>query len=57
MQAGSGLDELFIFDTALSADQVLSIYNSGVDSIPEPSALVLLGTGAVSMLIRRRRSE
>ena len=56
MQAGSGLDELFIFDTALSADQVLSIYNSGVDSIPEPSALVLLGTGAVSMLIRRRRS-
>jgi len=56
MQNGSGLDEMFFFSTALDASQVASIYNGGVDSIPEPSALVLLGTGAVSMLIRRRRS-
>lgn len=45
------LDEVMLFDRALTADQVRSLYTS----VPEPSALVAAGAVAIGAGLRRRR--
>lgn len=47
------IDEVAIYDYALSAPQVLAHYNAAV--IPEPSSLALLAFGMISMWLFRRR--
>ena len=46
------LDEVAIYDHALSAGEVSTIYTNG---IPEPSSLLLLGLAALPALRWRRR--
>ena len=53
--AGSSVGDLGIWNSALSADQVSSIYNS--EAVPEPSILALFGMGAIGMLITMRRKR
>ena len=49
-----GLDEISIWDQALDAGQIDSIFQNGVTSVPEPST-ALLGTLALAGLAMRRR--
>jgi hypothetical protein len=46
------LDEVAIYDTVLSANQVAAHYAAG--TIPEPATLSLLGLGAMAMLRRKK---
>ncbi|BCX48666.1 hypothetical protein HAHE_25740 [Haloferula helveola] len=46
------IDELYIFDEALTSTQVSSLFSS--NAVPEPSALVLLAFGGL-LIVRRRR--
>jgi len=46
------LDEVAIFDTALSAGQIEQLHTTGL--VPEPASLALLAGGALA-LVRRRR--
>ena len=48
------MDDVMIFNTELSSDEVRALYN--VQSVPEPSALSLLaiGLGGLAMMRRRR---
>ena len=54
------LDDLAVFDNALSAQDVSDIYQGGLNGqnvaqvIPEPSSLALIGLGAMGLLRRRR---
>jgi hypothetical protein len=55
MSAGQ-LDDVGIWDNALSASEIQNIYDNGVGSyVPEPSSALLLGLGGLSLLIKRRR--
>lgn len=52
----SGLmDEVAIFDHALSAADTASLYRSGVTGMPEPGTLALVGLGGVGLVLRRHR--
>ena len=52
-----GLDEISIWDEALDATQVNSIFENGVTSvIPEPSTTLLGALATAFLLARRRRS-
>lgn len=48
------LDEVALYDYALSAARVTAHYQVGV--VPEPAAVSLLGLGALGLLARRRRA-
>jgi len=48
------VDEVAIFDTALTADQINNIYTGTV--IPEPASLALLGLGSLLIAGRRRNA-
>jgi hypothetical protein len=47
------LDDVRIYDTALSAAEISELFTPAVAQIPEPSTLVLVGIGAVALLRRR----
>jgi trimeric autotransporter adhesin len=49
------LDNVGIWNTALSSDQVSQLY--ALQSVPEPSTYALFGIGAIGMLMARRRKE
>ena len=52
------IDEIGIWDRALSADEAAEVYgrgNNGLALIPEPGTATLLGFGAFGFLLRRRR--
>lgn len=49
------IDDLGIWDEALNASQINTIYTSGVDAVPEPTSLSLLGIAAFASLVKRRR--
>lgn len=52
------IDDVQIYDTALSASEISQIYNNPGVAIPEPGSLVLVlvgGLGVVTISIRRRR--
>ncbi len=53
------LDDIAIFDRALTAPQVNAVMNFGVSAftIPEPSSLVLLVMASLVVLLRRRRAR
>lgn len=46
------IDELYIFDEAISSEVVGSLFTS--NAVPEPTSLALLGLGGLCMLRRRR---
>ena len=48
------LDEVAMYDYALSADQVAAHYQAGI--VPEPTGLALLGVAGLGLLARRRRA-
>ena len=54
------IDDVALFDEALSASEVLAIYNGGLAGqnvaqvIPEPNSFALLGLGGLCVLRRRR---
>jgi hypothetical protein len=52
---GGAIDEVAIFDYALSREQAIGLYESA--TIPEPTTMLLVGTGVIGMLgvIRRRQ--
>lgn len=50
------LDELWVFNTALSADEVKSLYQfNSIAAIPEPAAAGMMLLGAAALGCRRRR--
>ena len=50
------VNELRIYNTALTAQEITTSYASGANVIPEPSALSLLAVGLGVVLRRRRRA-
>jgi hypothetical protein len=50
------IDNVFFFDDYLSNDQLNDIYRQGIDTVPEPTMLMLAGTAAL-VLARRRRQR
>lgn len=53
---GEGMvDDLGIWDEALSDSQINTIFTSGVAAVPEPTSASLLGLGGLSLFLRRRR--
>ena len=55
--AGASLDDIGIWNTALSSSQVSSLYT--LQSAPEPSTYALFGLGAVGLLmvIRKKKAD
>ena len=51
------LDDLRVYDTALSASDILALYDAEISAVPEPTTLVLFGS-AVGLLgfLRRRKT-
>lgn len=49
---GGQIDELYIFDKAIDAATVSSLFSG----VPEPSSLGLAGLGCLALLRRRRSS-
>ena len=50
------LDDIQVYDEALSGSQIASLFNNPGTVIPEPSSLALLGAGGLFMLKRRKRA-
>ena len=51
------IDEVAVYDTALSPERVLAHYEAGINPIPEPSTLVLSFLGLMGLLAARRRRK
>ena len=51
------IDEVAIWDRALTADERTQVYNNGLNgiAIPEPSSSLLLGLGGLALALRRRK--
>ncbi|MDP6543872.1 MAG: PEP-CTERM sorting domain-containing protein [Phycisphaerae bacterium] len=53
---GGKIDEIALFDTALSQADIQSIKDNGVAAfIPEPSTFALTAVGLLGLLRRRRK--
>ena len=48
------IDELYVFDEAIGADVVNSLFTNNV--VPEPSSALLVGLGGLALMRRRRSS-
>jgi hypothetical protein len=48
------MDEVAVWKSALTADNVEWLYANSMTQIPEPSGLVLICVGALALLIGRR---
>ena len=53
---GGLIDDVQIYDEALSAGSIAFLHTNPGVAVPEPSAVFLLGTGLVGLCIKRRRS-
>lgn len=51
------IDEVKIYDNALSAGDVQSLYSSELSQVPEPAAILLFGIGLLGLAGIRRRIE
>lgn len=49
------IDDVAIFDEALSQDDIINIMTNGALSIPEPNLLILLGLGGMALQRKIRR--
>ena len=52
------IDEVTVWDEALSNAQIAALYNNGdgVITIPEPASLLLIALGSLAVLVRRTRA-
>ena len=49
------IDDVAIYDTALSANEMLSLSTNAAVAVPEPSSTALLGLGGIALILRRRK--
>lgn len=52
---GGLLDDVAIFDTALTETELDDIRTNGITAVPEPSSTALLGLGGLALILRRRK--
>ncbi len=51
------IDEVRIYNTALSRDEILRDMNSDSTAIPEPMSMILFGTGLVGIFLKRIKNN
>jgi hypothetical protein len=49
------IDEVAIFNSAISQDDVNFLYQNGLSAIPEPTTMLVLAAGGLGVLLRRKR--
>lgn len=49
------IDDVQVYDAALSSSEVSFLFNNPTVAVPEPSSAALLGLGGIALILRRRK--